>query len=59
VTEPLTIVGLGGSLARASRSLVALHVAPEGAADAGASNRDCEESAERVASAAVSTTGRP
>ena len=59
MTEPLTIVGLGGSLARVLRSLAALHVALEGAADPGASNRDCEESAERVASAAVSTTGRP
>jgi len=39
VTEPLTVVGLGGSLARASRSLAALHVALEGAADAGASTK--------------------
>jgi FMN reductase len=33
---PLTIVGLGGSLARTSRSRAALRVALEGAADAGA-----------------------
>jgi FMN reductase len=39
VTEPLTIVGLGGSLARASRSLAALQVALEGAADAGAATK--------------------
>jgi FMN reductase len=37
VTEPLTIVGLGGSLARSSRSLAALRVALDGAAGAGAS----------------------
>ena len=36
MTEPLTIVGLGGSLARSSRSLAALRVALEGAAEAGA-----------------------
>jgi NAD(P)H-dependent FMN reductase len=105
VTQPLTIVGLGGSLARASRSLAALRVALDGAAEAGASTkllnlreldlpiykpdderepppaastlieacfatrfanhvtpqraRECEESAERVAAAAVSTTIRP
>jgi NAD(P)H-dependent FMN reductase len=39
VTEPLTIVGLGGSLARASRSLAALQVALDGAAEAGASTK--------------------
>jgi FMN reductase len=39
VTEPLTIVGLGGSLAPASRSLAALQVALDGAADAGASTK--------------------
>jgi hypothetical protein len=31
VTEPLTIVGLGGSLARTSRSLAALRIALDGA----------------------------
>ena len=36
VTEPLTIVGLGGSLARASRSLASLRIALDGAAEAGA-----------------------
>jgi FMN reductase len=36
VTERLAIVGLGGSLARGSRSLAALRVALEGAAEAGA-----------------------
>ena len=36
MTEKLTIVGLGGSLARTSRSLAALRVALDGAADAGA-----------------------
>src|SRR5690349_20959727 len=36
VTERLTIVGLGGSLARGSRSLASLRVALEGAAEAGA-----------------------
>ena len=36
MTEPLTIVGLGGSLARTSRSLAALRVALEGATVAGA-----------------------
>jgi len=36
VTERLTIVGLGGSLAHGSRSLAALRVALDGAADAGA-----------------------
>jgi FMN reductase len=35
----LTIVGLGGSLARASRSLAALQIALDGAAKAGASTR--------------------
>src|SRR3954447_9043176 len=35
--EQLTIVGLGGSLARSSRSLAALRVALDGAAEAGAS----------------------
>jgi FMN reductase len=39
VTEQLTIVGLGGSLARTSRSLAALGVALEGAADVGASTK--------------------
>jgi len=39
VTEPLTIVGLGGSLARTSRSLAALRVALEGAVAAGASTK--------------------
>ena len=36
MTEPLTIVGLGGSLARNSRSLAALRVALDGASEAGA-----------------------
>ena len=36
MTRQLTIVGLGGSLARASRSLAALRVALDGAAAAGA-----------------------
>jgi len=36
VTDELTIVGLGGSLARTSRSLAALRVALDGAAAAGA-----------------------
>src|SRR4029077_20415265 len=36
ITGQLTIVGLGGSLARASRSLAALRVALNGAAEAGA-----------------------
>jgi FMN reductase len=36
VTERLAIVGLGGSLARGSRSLAALRVALDGAAEAGA-----------------------
>jgi len=36
VTERLAIVGLGGSLARTSRSLAALRVALDGAAEAGA-----------------------
>ena len=36
MTGPLTIVGLGGSLARVSRSLAALRVALDGAAEAGA-----------------------
>ena len=39
MTEPLTIVGLGGSLARTSRSLAALEVALDGAAKAGASTK--------------------
>jgi hypothetical protein len=39
VTEPVTIVGPGGSLARASRSLAAPHVALDGATDAGASTK--------------------
>jgi FMN reductase len=39
VTEPLTIVGLGGSLARTSRSLASLKVALEGAAEAGAATK--------------------
>jgi FMN reductase len=42
VTEPLTIVGLGGSLARNSRSLAALRVALDGASEAGA-NTDLRE----------------
>jgi FMN reductase len=36
VTETLTIVGLGGSLAQTSRSLAALRIALDGAAGAGA-----------------------
>ena len=36
MTEPLTIVGLGGSLAQTSRSLAALRIALDGAAGAGA-----------------------
>ena len=36
MTEPITIVGLGGSLARSSRSLAALRVALYGAREAGA-----------------------
>ena len=36
MTEPLTIVGFGGSLARASLSLTALRIALDGAAEAGA-----------------------
>lgn len=36
VTERLAIVGLGGSLAQTSRSLAALRVALDGAAQAGA-----------------------
>ncbi len=36
MTEPLTIVGLGGSLARTSRSLAALRIALDGAREAGA-----------------------
>jgi len=36
VTEKLTIVGLGGSLAQTSRSLAALRIALDGAAGAGA-----------------------
>ena len=39
MTQTLTVVGLGGSLARASRSLAALRVALDGAAEAGASTR--------------------
>ena len=39
MTQPLTIVGLGGSLARTSRSLAALQVALDGAAEAGASTK--------------------
>jgi len=39
VTQPLTIVGLGGSLARTSRSLAALRVALDGATEAGASTK--------------------
>ena len=39
MTQPLTIVGLGGSLARVSSSRAALHVALEGAAAAGAETR--------------------
>ena len=36
MTETLTIVGLGGSLARTSRSLAALRIALDGAGEAGA-----------------------
>jgi len=36
MSEQLTIVGLGGSLARTSRSLAALKVALDGASEAGA-----------------------
>ena len=36
MTEPPTIVGLGGALARASRSVAALRIALDGAAEAGA-----------------------
>ena len=39
MTETLTVVGLGGSLARTSRSLAALQIALEGAGEAGASTR--------------------
>jgi hypothetical protein len=39
VTERLAIVGLGGSLARGSRSLAALRIALDGAAEAGAPPR--------------------
>jgi FMN reductase len=39
VTETPTIVGLGGSLAHGSRSLAALEVALDGAAEAGASTQ--------------------
>jgi FMN reductase len=39
VTEHLSIVGLGGSLSQTSRSLAALQVALDGAAQAGASTR--------------------
>ena len=39
MNQPLTIVGLGGSLARTSRSLAALQVALDGAAAAGASTK--------------------
>ena len=39
MTAKLTIVGLGGSLARTSRSLAALRVALDGAAEAGAATR--------------------
>ena len=39
MTQTLTVVGLGGSLARASRSLAALRVALDGAAEAGGSTR--------------------
>jgi FMN reductase len=39
VTQPLTIVGLRGSLARTSRSLAALQVALDGAEEAGASTK--------------------
>src|SRR5262245_36907086 len=39
MTEALSIVGLGGSLARGSRSLAALQVALDGAVEAGATTR--------------------
>jgi FMN reductase len=39
MAEPLTIVGLGGSLARTSRSLAALQVALDGSGNAGASTK--------------------
>ncbi len=39
MNAPLSIVGLGGSLARVSRSRAALEVALDGAADAGAHTR--------------------
>ncbi len=39
MTQQLTIVGLGGSLARTSRSLAALRVALDGVAEAGASTK--------------------
>jgi FMN reductase len=39
MTDALKIVGLGGSLAQASRSLASLEVALEGAAEAGASTK--------------------
>ena len=39
MTEPHTIVGLGGSLAQSSRSLAALQVALDGAAAAGAATK--------------------
>jgi len=39
VTEALTIVGLGGSLARTSRSLAALRIGREGAVEAGRSTK--------------------
>jgi FMN reductase len=39
VTETLTIVGLGGSLARTSRSLAALRIALDGAGAAGAATK--------------------
>jgi FMN reductase len=39
VTETLTVVGLGGSLAHTSRSLAALRIALDGAAEAGAATK--------------------
>jgi FMN reductase len=39
VTETLTIVGLGGSLAQTSRSLAALRIALDGASEAGAATK--------------------
>jgi NAD(P)H-dependent FMN reductase len=39
VTETLTIVGLGGSLAQTSRSLAALRIALDGAGEAGAATK--------------------